>query len=51
MRTKTEINNNEWFGEVPDGWRMVPLPRLFTSSKGMTVTRADLVDDGAPVVN
>ena len=51
MRTKAEINNNEWFGEVPDSWRMVPLPRLFTSSKGMTVTRADLVDDGAPVVN
>lgn len=51
MRTKAEIDNNEWFGEIPDGWRMVPLPRLFMSSKGMTVTRADLVDEGAPVVN
>lgn len=51
MRTKAEIDNNEWFGEVPDSWRMVPLPRLFMSSKGMTVTRADLVDKGAPVVN
>ena len=51
MRTKAEIDNNEWFGEVPDSWRMVPLPRLFMSSKGMTVTRADLVDEGAPVVN
>lgn len=51
MRTKAEIDNNEWFGEMPDSWRMVPLPRLFMSSKGMTVTRADLVDEGAPVVN
>lgn len=51
MRTKAEIDNSEWFGEVPDSWRMVPLPRLFMSSKGMTVTRADLVDEGAPVVN
>lgn len=51
MRTRREINSAEWFGEVPDGWNMVPLPRLFMSSKGMTVTRADLVDEGAPVVN
>ena len=51
MRTRREINSTEWFGEVPDGWNMVPLPRLFKSSKGMTVTRADLVDEGAPVVN
>lgn len=51
MRTKTEIDNCEWFGKVPDGWHMVPLPRLFGSSKGMTVTRADLTEEGAPVVN
>ena len=51
MRTRREINSAEWFGEVPDGWNTVPLPRLFMSSKGMSVTRADLVDEGAPVVN
>lgn len=51
MRTRSEINSAEWFGKVPDGWSMVPLPKLFTSSKGMTVTRADLVAEGAPVVN
>lgn len=51
MRTRGEINSTEWIGEIPDGWDMIPLPRLFTSSKGMTVTRADLIDEGAPVVN
>lgn len=51
MRTKAEIGNSEWFGGLPKGWNMVPLPRLFSSSKGMTVTRADLVAEGAPVVN
>lgn len=51
MRTKEEINSSEWFGKLPKGWNMVPLPRLFSSSKGMTVTRADLVAEGAPVVN
>lgn len=51
MRVKTEINNSGWFGKIPDSWSMVPLPRLFSCSKGMTVTKADLVDAGAPVVN
>lgn len=51
MRIKTEINDSRWFGNIPDGWSMVPLPRLFSISKGMTVTKADLVDVGAPVVN
>lgn len=51
MRVRAEINDSRWFGDVPDGWSMVPLPRLFSSSKGMTVTKADLVDAGAPVVN
>ena len=51
MRTRDEINNSEWFGELPDSWRSIPLPRLFSTSKGMTVTKADLIEIGAPVVN
>ena len=46
MRTREEIHNADWFGTIPDGWEMKPLKALFTFSKGMTVTKADLVDDG-----
>lgn len=51
MRTKSEIGSSDWFGEIPDGWGMKPAKALFTTTKGMTVTKADLVEDGAPVVN
>ena len=51
MRTREEIRSSEWFGTIPDGWEMKPLKSLFTFSKGMTVTKADLVDDGSRVIN
>ena len=51
MRTREEIHNADWFGTIPDGWEMKPLKALFTFSKGMTVTKADLVDDGSRVIN
>lgn len=51
MRTKSEISNAEWFGRIPDGWEMKPLKSLFSIRKGITVTKADLVESGAPVIN
>ncbi|MBT1162890.1 restriction endonuclease subunit S [Bifidobacterium sp. SO1] len=51
MRTREEIHNVDWFGVIPDGWEMKPLKALFTFSKGMTVTKADLTDEGARVIN
>lgn len=51
MRTKTEINNSEWFGVLPKGWSMVPLSSLFRFSKGLSITKADLVEAGKPVIN
>ena len=51
MRTRNEINNTEWFGHMPDGWEMKPLKSLFSIGKGITVTKADLIEHGVPVVN
>ncbi len=51
MRIGNEIGSSDWFGEIPEGWDMQPTKALFTTTKGMTVTKADLVEDGAPVVN
>lgn len=51
MRTKAEINNSEWFGMLPKGWSMVPLSSLFRFSKGLSITKADLVEAGKPVIS
>lgn len=46
MRTRSEINSTEWFGHIPNGWEMKPLKSLFSVKKGITVTKADLIDLG-----
>lgn len=51
MRTQAEIRNHDWFGSLPEGWEMKSMGSLFSFSKGITVTKADLTEDGAPVVN
>lgn len=51
MRTKAEINSSEWFGALPKGWSMVPLSSLFRFSKGLSITKADLVETGKPVIS
>lgn len=51
MRTRGEINNSEWFGTLPKGWRMAPLSSLFRFSKGLSITKADLVEMGKPVIS
>lgn len=51
MRTKAEIDNSEWFGELPEGWNMAPLSALFRFSKGLSITKADLVKTGKPVIS
>lgn len=51
MRTKAEIGNSEWFGGLPKGWNMVPLSALFSFSKGLSITKADLIKTGKPVIS
>lgn len=51
MRTRAEVGSSKWFGEIPDGWKMVPTSRAFSIAKGATITKADLVENGTPVVN
>ena len=51
MRTQGEICSHDWFGPLPKGWQMMPLKSVFTFSKGMIVTKADLTENGARVIN
>lgn len=51
MRTRSEINSTEWFGHIPNGWEMRPIKALFRFSKGLSITKADLSECGAPVIS
>ena len=41
----------EWLGEVPEGWEVKPLRSVFKFSKGLTITKDDLRDEGVCCVN
>ncbi|GAA4890401.1 restriction endonuclease subunit S [Flaviramulus aquimarinus] len=41
----------EWLGDIPEHWKVVKFRYKFETSKGLTITKANLVDEGIPVVN
>ena len=41
----------EWLGDMPEGWEIKPLRSVFKFSKGLTITKADLQDEGVLCVN
>ena len=41
----------EWLGEIPIHWVTNKLRYLFSCSKGLTITKANLRDDGIPCIN
>ena len=41
----------DWIGQVPQGWEMVKFKYFFNTSKGLSITKECLVDDGIPVIN
>ena len=51
MRTQSEICDHNWFGRLPKEWKLRPMGSLFSFSKGITLTKADLTEDGARVIN
>lgn len=51
MRTVSELKNLSWFGELPTGWSMIPIKSLFKFSKGLNITKADLIENGSQVIN
>ena len=40
-----------WIGDVPEGWKVVRFVHEFSLSKGLNITKADLVPDGVAVVS
>ena len=41
----------EWIGEVPEKWITYPFRKFFSFSKGLAITKANLVEKGLPVIS
>ena len=41
----------EWIGEIPEHWEVKKFYNIFKISKGLTITKEDLSDNGIPCVN
>ena len=41
----------EWIGEIPKGWEVIPFKQMYGLGKGLSITKADLVEEGVPVIS
>lgn len=41
----------EWIKEIPKNWKVNKIKYLFTSGKGLFITKENLIDDGLPVIS
>jgi len=41
----------DWLEELPSHWEVSKLRYMFSFGKGLTITKANLIDDGVPCVN
>lgn len=48
---KTKNSGVQWIERIPETWSVVPLKSEFTFGKGLPITKADLTDDGIPVIS
>ena len=50
MRKMYNYGDN-WIGNIPVEWDVVPLKSLFSFGKGLPITKADLKEEGVPVIS
>lgn len=41
----------DWIGKIPVGWKVAPLKTLFQFGKGLSITKADLKENGIKVIS
>lgn len=46
-----KISGVEWIGEIPDDWKVSKIKYLFSSSKGLSITKENLIEKGLPVIS
>lgn len=44
-------SGSEWIGKVPEGWEISRFKTLFSTGKGLNFTKAELVQEGVPVIS
>ncbi len=47
----TAKSSVDWMKEIPEGWQVKRIRDIFTFGKGLTITKADLVEKGIPVIS
>lgn len=53
MRTYETYKDSglEWLGKVPEHWGAIKIKYLFSFGRGLNITKADLVEEGTPVIS
>ncbi len=53
MRTYETYKDSglEWLGKVPEHWEAIKIKYLFSFGRGLNITKADLVEEGMPVIS
>lgn len=53
FNSNVEMKNSgvEWIKEIPKNWKVNKIKYLFTSGKGLFITKENLIDDGLPVIS
>lgn len=41
----------DWIGKVPEHWKVKRLKGIYSFGKGLNITKADLIDNGIPVIS
>lgn len=49
--TRMKESGIDWIGQIPEEWEIVKFKYLFNTSKGLSITKEHLVDEGIPVIN
>lgn len=50
-KVKMKNSGIEWLGEIPEHWQVKKLKNIFSTGKGLTITKENLIDEGIPCVN
>ena len=51
MSREMQHSGIEWIGEIPKDWKIMPFKQMYELGKGLSITKADLVEEGIPVIS
>ena len=50
-KVEMKTSNVEWIDKIPKHWAVNKIKYLFTTTKGLSITKENLIDEGLPVVS